>query len=58
MKTKIKKPIKDNFISVTCTTEQKEKFCEIANMSGRTMAGYIRCLIEKVIEGEENNDRI
>ena len=59
MKTKIEKTTKDNIITFTCTTEQKEKLFEMANRSGRTMSGYIRRLIEEEIKKmEATNDRI
>lgn len=56
MKTRIERQKKNNFIAVTCTTEQKKKLNELADRSGRTMAGYVRYLIEEAIELEENND--
>lgn len=56
MKTRIERQKKNNFIAVTCTTEQKEKLNKLADKSGRTMAGYVRYLIEEAIKREENND--
>ena len=55
MKTKIEKQKKNNFIAVTCTTEQKETLNRLADKSGRTMAGYVRWLIEEAI-GKENQN--
>lgn len=51
---KIKKPVRDQTFAVTCTAEEKEEIYRKAQESGRTVSGYIRWLIKKMEEADDD----
>jgi hypothetical protein len=57
---RIPKPKRDDAAVVTCTTDEKEMWYNMASESGRTFSGYVRWLIlrEKERLEEKHNGEL
>lgn len=52
---KIKRPVRNETFTVTCTAEEKKEIFRRAAAADRTVSSYIRWLIKQVEGGEDNN---
>ena len=50
---KIKRPVRDQTFTVTCTMQEKKALIKKAQENGRTICGYVRWLILREIENDD-----
>ena len=50
---RVKRPVRDQTFTVTCTAEEKRKLIKAAQKNGRTICGYVRWLIKKELDSND-----